>query len=208
MSTTFNDPEATGQCPFSGEARATLRQHAERSVPLRCAEFLRVGMVAHAGFVQDGQPYVIPLAYHYKEGAADAPGCIYLHGGRESRAMAELANGRPVCVTVTLLDALVASKTALNHSMNYRSVVCFGKGRLVTERNEKERALAAMIDRYFPQRAAGRDYSAATPEHLDITTVVAVAIEAWSGKTRNGGPTGPHDRNADHPGTSGILPTG
>ncbi len=203
-----NTPRATGQCPVSSaELRASMKQHKERSVPERCAEFLLAGRVAHAGFVQDGQPFVIPFTYHFEADAAGL-GTMYLHGGLESRAMAQMANGQPLCVTVTELDALIASKTALNHSMNYRSVVCFGKGRLVTEQSEKARVLAAMIDRYFPQRAAGRDYEAATPQHLDITEVVAVDLDAWSGKTRSGGPTGPHDRNAEHPGTSGIIPVG
>ena len=104
-----------------------VRQHPERAVPQRAQEFLAQGQVAHVGFEQDGRPYVIPMLYHY---SADQPDRIYLHGGMSSRMLEELAKGIPVCVTVTQLDGLVYSRDAKYHSANYRSVMCFGRGRI------------------------------------------------------------------------------
>ena len=84
--------------------RTKIRIHPERAVPDEAVEILSAGKVAHVGFVEDDQPLVIPLAYHYDP---SKPDLLYLHGSVRSRVMAHLANGAPVCVTVTLVDGLV-----------------------------------------------------------------------------------------------------
>lgn len=182
--------------------RTRIRNHPERAAPEQAAEILSRGQVAHVGFVEDGMPYVIPLSYHYDE---DAPGSIYLHGSIRSRAMDALGSGAPVCVTVTLTDGLVYSRKAMNHSMNYRSVVLFGKGREVTDEGEKFDLFDAMVRRYFPGRTVGEDYNAPPPADLGVTALVEVAIEEWNGKRRVGPPTGPDDDDADALGSAGVV---
>ena len=83
------------------------------------------------------------------------PDLLYLRGGVKSRIMANLANGAPVCVTVTLLDGLVYSRKAMNHSMNYRSVVLLGKARAITDRQEKLDLFDQMVHRYFRRPEPG-----------------------------------------------------
>jgi len=183
--------------------RSTIRTHADRSVPEEAAKILAEGRVAHVGFVEEGQPYVIPVGYQFSPAAPDR---IYFHGSLGSRLMRHLATGAPVCVAVTLLDALVYSRTALNHSMNYRSAVCFGRGRRVTDSAVQRAVYEAMVSRYFPGRTAGRDYSEPTPAHLESTTLIEVEIEEWSAKMRTGGPLGPHDAEENAPGTCGVAP--
>ena len=121
------EPEMT--CPHAHAAspRARIRIHPERSQPDEAHAILAAGRVAHVGFVQDGQPFVIPMTYQFDAGR---PGHVYLHGAHHSRLLQHLATGAPVCVTVTLVDGLVYSRTALFHSVNYRSVVCFGRAGL------------------------------------------------------------------------------
>ena len=182
--------------------RSKIRRHPERGVPEYAAEILSAGHVAHVGFVDDGQPYVIPLGYHF---SPDDPEHIYLHGSVASRALTRLASGDPACITVTLLDGLVYSRTAFNHSMNYRSVVCFGRGRAVTDPSVQRRVYEAMVLRYFPGRTAGRDYSEPTPAQLESTTLVQFEIEEWSAKRREGGPLGPLDADPSAPGTCGVI---
>jgi uncharacterized protein len=183
--------------------RSTIRIHADRSVPQEAAQILAQGHVAHVGFVEEGQPYVIPLGYQFSPAAPDR---IYFHGSLASRAMRHMASGAPVCVTVTLLDGLVYSRTALNHSMNYRSAVCFGRGRQVTDSAVQRTVYEAMVSRYFPERTPGRDYAEPTQAHLDGTTLIEVAIEECSAKMRAGGPLGPLDATEGAPGTCGVVP--
>src|SRR5262249_30062299 len=134
-----------------------------------------------------------------------APDRLYLHGSLESRALQHLAGGASVCVTVTIEDALVYSRTALYHTMNYRSVVVFGRARAVESATDKQKVFLAMVDRYFPGRKAGRDYAAAPRADLDATSLIEVVIEEASAKRRQGGPLGPLDAEVDAPGTAGVV---
>jgi nitroimidazol reductase NimA-like FMN-containing flavoprotein (pyridoxamine 5'-phosphate oxidase superfamily) len=182
--------------------RTTIRNHAERSVPDEAAGIFAQGHVAHVGFVEEGQPFVIPLGYQF---SPEAPDRIYFHGSLASRAMRVMASGAPVCITVTLLNGLVYSRTALYHSMNYRSAVCFGRGRRVMDEAMQRSVYEAMVRRYFPGRTEGRDYSAPTEAHLESTALVEIEIEEWSAKMRTGGPLGPTDAIEDAPGTRGVV---
>lgn len=184
--------------------RARLRSFPSRSAPEEIPDILAAGTVAHLGFVVDGQPYVIPMSYYYDP---SEPAKLYIHGSVKGRTMRHLAGGPPVCVSVTLLDGLVYSRTALDHSMNYRSVVCFGTGRLVEDAVEKNAHLERMVERYFPGRRAGEDYHAASPEHLAATALVEVEIEEASAKVRRGGPNGPRDDDPDAIGSAGVITT-
>ena len=180
----------------------TIRQHPERAVPERAQQFLAQGYVAHVGFEHDGRPYVIPMLYQY---AADRPDRLYLHGAPSSRALKHLASGAPVCVTVTQLDGLVYSRDAKYHSANYRSVMCFGRGRLMENGPEKRAMFEAMTSRYISGRTAGRDYAPATEQQLATTAVIEVVIEEMTAKMREGGARGPNDEAEDGFGTRGVV---
>src|SRR5919198_1071100 len=119
----------------SKSQRTTVKRHRERAVPEEAREILARGVVAHLGFCQGEQPFVIPFAYHYDP--ASSPDHLYLHGSHASRTLRHLASGAPVCVTVTTVQGLVYSRSAMYHSINYESVVCFGRARTITKRDEK-----------------------------------------------------------------------
>ena len=182
--------------------RTRINIHPERAVPEEAVEILSAGFVAHLGFVQDGQPYVIPLSYHYD---IDQPDRMYLHGATRSRALELIANGDPVCVTVTLVDGLVYSRKAMNHSINYRSVILLGKARPVTGETEKFELFDKMVQRYFPDRTLDQDYNHPPPADLGATALVEVQIEEWNAKARRGGPTGPDDNKSDALGSAGVI---
>jgi len=182
--------------------QTSVRQHPERNVPGRAQEFLEQGHIAYVGFEQDGWPYVIPMLYHYDHRCPDR---LYVHGGLSSRLIAHLATGVPVCITVTELDGLVYSRDARYHSANYRSVMCFGRARLLEDDAQKQAMFEAMTSRYFPGRTAGRDYAAAPKAHLDATPVLEIIIEKMSAKMREGGPKGPRDADENAPGTCGVV---
>jgi len=187
---------------YAPPPHATIRVHPERDARDEAAAFLAEGIVAHVAFVDDGRPVVIPMTYH-----ADDVRRLYLHGGHHSRLMAHLASGAEVCVSVTLADALVFSRTAINHSINYRSVVCFARASASQPDAAAQRELLhAMIARYHPGRTAGVDYAPISDAHLRGTAFVALDVTAWSAKARRGGPKGPHDADPDAPGTAGVAP--
>ena len=181
-------------------SRTRIRRHPERAlaVPAEAEAILDQALVAHVGIVQDGQPFVLPMTFYYRDGV------VYIHGAPGSRTVKTLASGAPACIEVTLVDGLIASKSAETHSVNYRSVVCFGRGELVRDKERRREILEAMIARYFPGRAAGVDYQPITEQEDKATRLVAVRIDEMSAKGRSGGPRGPFDADPDAPGNAGV----
>lgn len=137
-------------------------------------------MVAHVGFIADNQPFVIPMAYGRKGDR------LYLHGSSVSRLLKTLEQGVDVCFTATLLDGLVIARSLFHHSMNYRSVVLFGKAQLVESETEKMTALQAFSEQMIP----GRWQEARLPnsQELKATNVLSFPIEEGSAKVRIGDP--------------------
>jgi nitroimidazol reductase NimA-like FMN-containing flavoprotein (pyridoxamine 5'-phosphate oxidase superfamily) len=135
---------------------------------------LDAGLVSHVGFVQDGQPFVIPMIYGRE---ADV---LYLHGARKARIVKLLGSGAPVCVNVTLLDGIVAARSAFNSSMNYRSAVAFGTGRVVEDEAENLHALEVITEHALGGR--WQELRAPLEREIAMTGVIAVAIESASAK--------------------------
>jgi len=182
--------------------RAMLRVHPDRGIPDEAASILAEGLVAHVAFAVEGQPFVLPMTYHFD---LSRPTNVYLHGAHHSRLVRHLAACAPVCIEVTLVDGLVYSRTALYHSVNYRSVVLFGRAMDPPSAEAQRALLHDMVARYYPGRTAGRDYEAIPDAHLRATAFIAIAIEEWSAKGRRGGPTGPRDSDPMAPGSAGVI---
>jgi uncharacterized protein len=186
-------------------SRSTIRMKPQRGVPDEAAAILAEGLVAHVGFSVDGQPYVIPTSYHVDP---RHPRRIHLHGAPHSRLLQHAATGAPVCITVTLVDGIVYSRTARSHSVNYRSVVAFGHAIPQLPTEERRALLYGLIERMIPGRTAGRDYAHMPDAHVEGTGFVTIEVEEWSAKARRGGPAGVLDEeesNADGF-TCGVIP--
>ena len=157
------------------------------------------GFVCHVGFVADGKPVVIPTGY------ARVDDHLIIHGSRASRMLCALGTEVDLCVTVTLIDGLVLARSAFHHSMNYRSVVVFGRASTIETRTEKLAALRALSEHMIPGRW---DYVREPNEReLQQTTVLSVALNEASAKIRTGQPVD-DDADYDLPIWAGILPLG
>jgi uncharacterized protein len=133
-------------------------------------------MICHVSYVIDGQPYCTPTAFWREEDH------LYWHGSSASRMLRAQRPGLSVCLTVTHLDSLVLARCGFNHSVDYRSAMCFGTAHIIDDPVEKERALDRMIDRFYPDRAATLRQS--TDQELKATMLIGMAIEHASGKIR------------------------
>jgi len=157
-----------------------VRRHPERARYDRAAvdAILDEAVICHVGVVADGEPLVLPTLF------ARAGDTLYLHGAVLNRSLRAALEG--VCVTVSLVDGVVLARTGPNHSINYRSVVVRGRGRLVTDPDEKRRALEAVLDHAVPGR--GAEVAPLTEGDLNSTAVVAIEIAEFSAKVRSGPP--------------------
>jgi uncharacterized protein len=143
-------------------------------------KILDAGFVAHVGFCIDQQPLVIPTMYG-RDGYS-----LYLHGSAASHMLRELAAGIQACVTVSLIDGLVLSRSAFDHSMNYRSVIAFGTARKIVDPTLKLKALQVMADHMMAGRWA--EVRGPTDKELNATMVLEFTIDEASSKERTGPP--------------------
>jgi nitroimidazol reductase NimA-like FMN-containing flavoprotein (pyridoxamine 5'-phosphate oxidase superfamily) len=160
-------------------------------------EILDEGFICHVGFVVDNHPVVIPTGYARVEDS------LFIHGSQASRMLRHLQTGVDVCLTVTLLDGLVLARSAFHHSMNYRSVVVFGKATLVADDNEKLKALRALSEHMIPGR--WDDVRQPTEAEIKMTTVLTLPLEEASAKVRVGPPID-DDEDYDLNVWAGVVP--
>ena len=154
-------------------------------------------LICHVGFADQGQPYVIPINF------ARVDDTIILHGAKASRLLKHIEEGNPICIEATVVDGLVLARSVFHHSVNYRSVVLFGSGRLLEEDDEKLAALEAVTEHLVPGR--WQDARLPNSRELNATSVVEIKIDAASAKVRVGQPV---DEEEDYtlPVWAGVLP--
>ncbi len=184
---------------LSTTARTTITRHRERAGTDRADlhAVLDAGLVCHVGLVRDGAPVVLPTGY----GRIDDT--VYVHGSTGAGWL-RIADGTPICLTVTHLDGIVYARSVFSHSMNYRSAVVHGPARLVTDRTEKLAALRAIVEQLSP----GSWEHAREPDgrELAATAVFGLDLAEASVKVRTG-PPGDEEADVEAGGRwAGVLP--
>jgi nitroimidazol reductase NimA-like FMN-containing flavoprotein (pyridoxamine 5'-phosphate oxidase superfamily) len=161
--------------------RSRIRRHPERGSydEATVFEILDAGLLAHVAYLVDGVPVVTPTTY-WREGRT-----LYWHGAAASRMLRTVAEGQPTCIAVSLLDGLVLAPSGFAHSVNYRSVVAFGRARLVDDLGAKRAAADAFLERLYPGRAA--QLRPSTEQELTLMSLVEMPIDEASAKVRAGG---------------------
>jgi uncharacterized protein len=179
--------------------RATVRRLPERGAYDRATAdaILDEGLVAHVGVATDRGPVVIPMAY-----ARDGDRLL-LHGSPASRLLRGGAKGAELCVTVTLLDGVVLARSQFHHSVNYRSVVVFGRPAAIDDLDERREALHRIVEHIVPGRSA--DARPPTGRELRGTLVLALPLDELSIKVRTGDPRD-DDEDLDLPVWAGVVP--
>lgn len=158
---------------------------------------LDAGFVCHLGYVIDKHPYVTPTAF-WREGDA-----VYWHGSAKSRMLMALERSPNICFTVMHLDGLVVARSGFHKSINYRSVMLFGKPYKVSEPEEKLAKMERFVERLYPGR--WKDLRPVHKQELKATTVLGLHIEEAVAKVRTGGPV---DDEEDYalPIWAGVVP--
>jgi len=171
-------------------ASTTIRRLADRARYDRetLDAILDDAYVAHVGVVVDGAPVVLPFA------CARVGDELVLHGSTRAGTLSLIADGTPVCATVTHVDGLVLARSGFHSSMNYRSVAIHGIARL----------LDAVMDHLLPgRRAAIRGMNEG---ELEAVAVVAIPLTTFSAKVRTGGPKDAPEDLASTEIWGGVIP--
>lgn len=173
------DPSRPG---LPASPRTQLRRKRERGTAdwETVTSILDEGLLCHVGFADDTGTYVVPMVY------ARVDDRLYLHGAAGNRTLRALAGGAEACVTITLLDGLVLSRSAFHHSVNYRSVMLLGRAVPVVDEHEQRAAAAALLDHLVPGRS--EDARPPVASELRATLILRFPLEEGSAKVRTGPP--------------------
>ncbi len=166
---------------------SSKRAHYDRATIYSILDDARI---CHVGFIHENYPVVIPTIFG-RDGDT-----LYVHGAVGSRMLKTMEKGVDISVTVTHLDGLVLARSAFHHSMNYRSVVVFGKAQLVESDEEKMKALKVISDQVLKGR--WEEVREPNEKELKITKVLKIKLEEVSAKIRTGKPVDePEDYDMD-----------
>lgn len=180
------------------------RRHIVQRLPKRAAydretinAIIDEALICHVSIIANGEPVVIPTI-HARMGDK-----LLLHGLKGGRLLKHIEAGHDVCVAITLLDGLVLARSAFHHSMNYRSVVMFGKGMEITDGDEKMAAMKRFVDHLTPRR--WEHIRQPNAREIKATSIVAIAMVDATAKVRTGPPVD-DDEDYELPIWAGVIP--
>ncbi len=182
--------------------RTRVRRVPERGRydPELIGRILDEALIVHVAWVDDdGSPRMIPMLH------ARVDDTLYIHGSRASQTMRALHDGTEACVAATIVDGLVLARSLFHHSMNYRSVVLYGRAREVTDRAEFDAMSRALADHVAPGR--GEEARMPSDEEFRQTHILAIPIDEASAKVRTGPPLD-DEEDLGLPIWAGVLPLG
>ncbi|HLO14292.1 MAG TPA: pyridoxamine 5'-phosphate oxidase family protein [Anaerolineales bacterium] len=140
--------------------------------------FLREAKVGHIASTGADQPFINPTTFCFDE----ANHQIIFHSNVAGRIRSNIETNSRVCFEASELGKLLPSNVALEFSLQFRSVIIFGKARLITDSEEARRAMYGLIHKYFPKMTSGKEFREITDKELKRTSIYAIQIEEWSGK--------------------------
>ena len=140
--------------------------------------FLQDARIGHIASEQEGQPFLNPSTFWFDEENHQ----IIFHSNVAGRIRSNIESNSRVCFEASELGKMLPANVALEFSLQFRSVIVFGRARLISDPEEARRVMYGLIHKYFPEMTAGREFREITDKELKRTSIYAIQIEEWSGK--------------------------
>ena len=122
---------------------------------------------------EDGYPYALPINFYYDE----ANDKIYFHSGKQGHKMDAIRAAEKVSFCVVDTDQIVPEE----YTTYFRSVIAFGKPRIVEEDGEKLHALQLLGRKYNPSGTEEYLNQYIQKEYIPVC-IVAIDIDYMTGK--------------------------
>jgi uncharacterized protein len=126
------------------------------------------GVLAVAG--DDDYPYAVPLSYAYQDGK------LYFHCAAEGHKIDSIKRNNKVSFCVIKADDVIQS----TFTTHYKSVIAFGRARILEDENEKRFGLERLVEKYSPDFIP--EGKVEIEHDLKIVCVLEIAIEHITGK--------------------------
>ncbi len=183
------------ETPLSKVKRGPNRAQYDKKTAL---EIIDAALMCHVAQTKNGQAFVTPTC-HWREGDY-----FYWHAHSKARNVkGPIDEPQKVCINISLLDGLVLARSAMHHSVNYRSVTLFGVPELIEDKDEKVRQFKIFLDKVSPGR--WEQLRPINDNEVKATGLVRIKIEEASVKFRGEPPRDdPEDYN--WPVWAGVVP--
>jgi hypothetical protein len=132
---------------------------------------LNEAIVCRIGMCMDNVPYVVPMNFAYHDNV------LYLHAAREGKKLDMMADNPHVCFEMEYKTEVSPAPTSCGWSMKYYSIIGWGNASLVTDAEDKTRALNLLMEKY-----AGEVKDSYTDTILDKVAIVRIEITEMTGK--------------------------
>lgn len=163
---------------YNKDKRNRVKRGSNRAVYDKAVvnEILDANFMGYVGYIYDGYPITIPMAYGKKDDK------IYLHGSTANRMLLSVLEQGKTSITVMNLDGLVLARSGFHHSVNYRSVTLFGNVKKIDDDTVKWNILENIVNKMVPNRWGSlREMN---QKELDRTLVIEFEIETAVAKVR------------------------
>lgn len=126
------------------------------------------GVLAVAG--DDDYPYAVPLSFVYADGK------IFFHCAKSGHKLDAIARNNKVSFCIIDEDQIVPEE----YTTYFRSVIAFGKARILEEEGEKRRAIGKLAAKYSPNQEEGRLKE--IDDQISHMCMVEITVDHLSGK--------------------------
>lgn len=137
-------------------------------------DILRRCTVGRVAFFDGDYPYIVPMNFGF---SFEQKLTVYFHCAREGKKLDLLRKNPHICFEADCAHQLKTGEAACDYSMNYESIIGWGKAEIVSDPAEKIFGLDCLMGQYG--RTEGLAYK---PEILEITTVIKAELHRISGK--------------------------
>ncbi|MCX8131737.1 MAG: pyridoxamine 5'-phosphate oxidase family protein [Clostridia bacterium] len=134
-------------------------------------EILRQTDVCRIALCEGNQPYIVPMNFGYKDGV------VYLHSAKEGKKIDIIRENGNVCFEVEAGAELVTNDKPCSWTYRYRSVIGFGKARVLEGYEEKVNGLNIIMNHY-----TGKSDFEFGQEAVNAIVIIRIDIEEITGK--------------------------
>ncbi|MCT4598581.1 MAG: pyridoxamine 5'-phosphate oxidase family protein [Vallitalea sp.] len=118
----------------------------------------------------DGYPYGVPISYIYHDKK------IYMHSAKSGHKIDAILNNNKASFTVIDKDDVIPTE----FTTYFRSVICFGKARIIDDDSEKLESLKLLTRKYSPNLE--KEMNEEIRSGFKALTMIVLEIEHITGK--------------------------
>ncbi|MBD3401396.1 hypothetical protein GF420_00765 [candidate division GN15 bacterium] len=152
-------------------------------------QFIATAPFGTTAVLREGAPYPVTNTFVYDPDTH----AIYFHSAPTGTLVTAVRDtpGSRCAFTAASMGRLLPAEIAAEFSVEFASVVAFGRIRVVDDLTERRHAMAQLNHKYFPHLVEGEDYLPVTDNDLSRIAVYRLDIDYWTGKKKEAEPDFP-----------------